>query len=395
MQQLLDKWFEKRITPAESEELFQWLLQQEDGDILESMVAHSWENAQQSETLDDEKSARILEASLDAVKSADEPLRGKLISPWYFGWKAAAAVFILLGSAYLLYKITANPAVNFHKQPTVAARTDVPAPAKDLARIELSNGKVVYLDSIGKGKIGDQGAAEMFNSDQHVVSYRMVQESGDLTTIYNTLRNPRGSRVANIVLSDGTRVCLNAGSSLKFPVAFGAGERTVELSGEGYFEVAQDRSKPFHVVSKDNPFNINVLGTVFNVKAYADDRAAKVTLISGAVSLDNGISTKRLSPGQQASLVQERQMVIHDDADVDAATAWKNGRFYFDKLEVPEIMKEISRWYGVNVNYVGNISARHFSGIIPRSSKLSEVLRIFERAGIHYKISDNDVTIFF
>jgi ferric-dicitrate binding protein FerR (iron transport regulator) len=190
-------------------------------------------------------------------------------------------------------------------------------------------------------------------------------------------------------LPDGSRVWLNSASSLKFPTAFTGSERDVELIGEGYFEVARNKAKPFNVKVKD--INVAVLGTHFNIMAYNDEAAVKTTLLEGLVRLTHGNVTDMLKPGQQGVINDKGIKII--DVDTDEAVAWKNGFFEFDRVSIQDIMKQLSRWYGTEVTYEGKIPDDEFVGKISRDVKLSQVLHILELSHVRFRIENKKIIV--
>jgi hypothetical protein len=200
---------------------------------------------------------------------------------------------------------------------------------------------------------------------------------------FNILSNPNGSRIVNIVLADGSRVWLNAGSTLRYPVLFMGKERKISVTGEAYFEIAHDASKPFIVTN--GSLDIRVLGTHFNVNAFEDDgNDIKITLLEGSVKIKNGKATGLLKPGQQARVNKEIRVV--SDVDLDMVMAWKNGYFQFENASLQTVLKQVSRWYGVDVVYEGNNQPRQFVGEMERDLSLLEMLKILEKNDVHFSI---------
>lgn len=248
------------------------------------------------------------------------------------------------------------------------------------ATLKLANGKIIALNEHEDAVITRDG--KNYYADGTLVAGGELRKD----IVQNLeISVPNGGQY-QIVLSDGTKVWLNASSSLKYPSSFAnAAERTVELSGEAYFEVAHNPQKPFQV--KSNGQNIRVLGTHFNVNAYADEPTMKTTLLEGkvAVSLPSGES-KNLIPGQQ-SIVRSGQTDIRvRQVDPSEAIDWKNGDFTFNNASIETIMRKIARWYDVDVVFQGKITAANFGGVISRSKKITEVLQLLELTdAVHFK----------
>ncbi|MEO9144812.1 MAG: FecR domain-containing protein, partial [Ginsengibacter sp.] len=242
----------------------------------------------------------------------------------------------------------------------------------------------------GNGALAIQGNVKLVKLAGGEIAYHQGVKKVSGKMEYNTLSNPKGSKVINMVLADGSRVWLNAGSSLTYPVSFLGNERKVAVTGEAYFEVTHDRAKPF-IVNNDS-MNVRVLGTSFNVNAFKDDgNDIKVTLLEGSVKIKNGNVTGLLKPGQQAVVTKEIKVV--NDVDLDLVMAWKNGYFQFDNASLQNVLKQVSRWYGVEVVYEGKNKPREFVGEMERTLSLSEVLTILEKNKVHFKIEGKNLMV--
>jgi ferric-dicitrate binding protein FerR (iron transport regulator) len=329
--------------------------------------------------------------------------------PAFIRWVAAAAilVFVVMGVWFL----TRSPFGN-DKQPQAKIETninDIPAPTATRAVITLADGTRVYLDSADSGTIAQQSGTNLIKNTNGEISYQLNTNSHQLTTnsplAYNTLQNPRGSRLIMLTLTDGTKVWLNAGSSLRYPTAFTGTTREVEITGEAYFEVAHDASKPFKVALPGKVGEVEVLGTHFNVNAYEDEDALKVTLLEGSVKLtshpqkstanshqlkDNSITIK---PGQQAVLTNSYQLTANSQVDLDAVMAWQHGTFEFNKTELPVIMRQISRWYDVDIVYEGQPSNTKYGGGISRNLPLSDVLDLLKANGVKFRLEGKKLIV--
>jgi ferric-dicitrate binding protein FerR (iron transport regulator) len=260
-----------------------------------------------------------------------------------------------------------------------AGANDVGAPSRCYATLTLADGRQLALDDAARGVVATQGGARIVKGADGVIYRADAQGSGEL--LYNTLDNPRGSTVIDVTLSDGTRVWLNAGSSIRCPVVFPSDDRTVEIRGEAYFEVAGDADRPFRV--KKGNVTVNVFGTSFNIRAYSDEPLLRVTLVGGKVRVtaDNSLI---LEPGEQA-VVEDRVEVIKD-VHLDAVVAWKKGLFSFSHTDLVSAMRELGRWYNVEVVYEGNMPDRYFTGVLDRTLTLDHVLKTLTDGRIHYSI---------
>jgi ferric-dicitrate binding protein FerR (iron transport regulator) len=267
------------------------------------------------------------------------------------------------------------------------------APGADKAILKLSNGEEIVLTGAANGELASQGATKVVKKATGELVYNAsdaaAASNGKIT--YNTLTIPRGGQY-QVVLPDGTKVFLNAASVLTYPTAFTGNSRNVELTGEAYFEVAENKAKPFTVTS--NGVEVRVLGTHFNISAYQDDRMISTTLLEGAVQLKKGNVTARLAPGQQGNITPESSRITVQDANTDQVVAWTKGYFVFNDLPIKEVMKIVSRWYDIDVAYQGNIQAKKFGGTTSRYKDISELLNYMKiTGGINYKIEGRKVTL--
>ncbi|MBS1566461.1 MAG: FecR domain-containing protein [Bacteroidetes bacterium] len=305
------------------------------------------------------------------------------------GWWAAAAVIILVltaGTYYLLREPKINPPAT-----AVAVVNDVP-PGKDGALLTLADGTQVSLDSVANGVIALQGNTEVKLDNGRLV-YGKRGKTGNAPVAYNTMSTPRG-RQFQLLLPDGSKVWLNAASSIKYPTAFTGHERKVEISGEAYFEVATDARKPFKVKINDRT-EVEVLGTHFNINSYGDERSINTTLLEGSISVNHDKQKQLLKPGQQAQVQQAAGNIGLVNADINSVMAWKNGSFSFSRADLPAVMRQLARWYNIEIEYKGNIPSGTFSGEIDRSLTLDQVLRGLTTTRIHYTIEkDNRLLIY-
>lgn len=306
---------------------------------------------------------------------------------WYKQAMAALILlFIGLGTYYNL--IATNGSETTVIATPVLAKKDL-RPGGNRAILTLSNGSTVVLDSTGNGFVTQQSNTQIVKTAKGQLSYTTLnQNSKEL--VYNSVSIPRGGQY-QLVLPDGTKVWLNAASSIRFPVAFVGKERKVTITGEAYFEVAKDKKKPF-IVSSAN-MDVEVLGTHFNVSAYAEESIVKTTLLEGSVKINNKKSEVYLVPGQQSQLNNSGHFSIKNNIDVDKEIAWTKGKFQFNSNTIQEIMLQLSRWYDVEVIYQGKVSSETFSAIIKRSSNISQVLKLMEASGVKFDIEGKKIYV--
>ncbi|MBO9153483.1 FecR family protein [Chitinophaga sp. GCM10012297] len=298
-----------------------------------------------------------------------------------WGWAAAAIVLIAAGTWYLSRSHQPQPV------PIVAGSTPVDvSPGKNGAILTLADGSEMVLDSAGNGVITRQNGTAVVLKNNGLQYTAEGPGTGEMK--YNTLTTPKGRQFA-VVLPDGSKVWLNAASSLHFPVAFNGKERSVEVSGEAYFEVAKDAAKPFRV-KVPGKISLEVLGTVFNVNAYTNETNSYTTLVEGAVRISpdgkNGGAVV-LKPGDQLQ-AGGAGMDVTRNANVDKAVAWKNGLFNFEGVGLREMMRQLERWYDLEVVYEGNVPDVRFFGEMSRKLKLSDVLTGLERSDVHFRLEE-------
>ena len=259
-------------------------------------------------------------------------------------------------------------------------------PGRDNAILTLSDGTTIVLDSAANGTLAKEGAMQIAKQNGQI-SYTGTAKAA--VPVYNTISTARGNQY-QVVLADGSNVWLNAASSIRFPAAFSGSERRVQITGEAYFEVAHNAAAPFKV--DVNGMEITVLGTHFNVNAYSDEASVKTTLLEGAVKLAKGTAAGVLKPGQQAALGNDGKFAIRSDVDLDETVAWKNGVFIFNRRSLQNIMRQISRWYDVEVVYEGNPGGT-FSGVVSRQENISQVLKIMEVNGVRFKLDGRKIIV--
>jgi transmembrane sensor len=301
------------------------------------------------------------------------------------GWATAAAILIICSCALFFY-LDKTDVSSIHQ----TASTKI-IPGGDKAILTLSDGSSVDLSSGDNGQVAVQGKSTVSKQAAGLLAYAPSADQGDAVPVYNTLSTPRGGRYT-VILQDGTKVWLNAASSIRFPTEFASGPRKVEVKGEAYFEVAKDKAKPFVVVSADQ--QVEVLGTHFNINSYADEATVRTTLLEGMIRVIHGQQRATLRPGQQSAIHHnEAAIQIIKDADTEGTMAWQNGRFNFEDEDIRSVMRQLSRWYDVDVEYRQNNYEEHFSGTFPRSMKLQDVLKVIAFTGVKYKIEGRKVII--
>lgn len=280
-----------------------------------------------------------------------------------------------------------------HTAPVVASAPAVVAPAGtpggNKAILTLADGRQVNLDESANGAVADQGNVQVSKVSGGQLAYSALAER-PAVAVYNTLTTPRAGQFA-VTLPDGTKVWLNNASSLRYPVYFVGNTREVELTGEAYFEVAKHSDRPFLVKIRNSSAGedggtVEVLGTSFNVMAYSDEEATRTTLVDGSVKFVRQGDSRQLRPGEQSVVRSAGAIKVLPHVNVEEITAWKNGYFHFDNTSLEETMRQLARWYDVEVEYKGSFGAQLFGGKIQRNLDLPEVLKGLEREGVHFKM---------
>lgn len=323
---------------------------------------------------------------LNPEKSQQAPVR-RIYFFRYIKWAAAACglLFALLGSySIFFYKKGIQPQIA-----KKALQQDIVAPKTTKAVITLANGKLVLLDSIVNGLVALQSNVNIVKLANGSLAYKTSTGKMLKEEQYNTLFNPRGSAVVDLTLSDGTHVWLNAGSSLTYPVAFIGKERKVTISGEAYFEVAKNAAMPFKVKKGQSNWVVEVLGTHFNVNTYDDEPATKITLLEGLVKVTSANASNTITPGQQAQV--DADIKVINNIDVDNVMAWKNGQFVLEGTNIKKLMRQVSRWYNVDIVYKGAIAEKEFGGSIDRNVSLSRLIQALEENGVKCELDGNVV----
>ncbi|MCS3799326.1 FecR family protein [Niastella sp. OAS944] len=291
-------------------------------------------------------------------------------------WMVAA---ILTGS--IIGGIALYQLINNNKQPnaagTIPAVAEKPIePGRQRALLTLANKTEIDLDTARPGIIAYQDQMEISKESDNQLVYKISDNHKQaVTTLDNNLKTPYGGEY-KVTLADGTRVWLNAGSSLKYPAAFNGNDRTVEIKGEGYFEVAENKAKPFRVLTTDGT-EVKVLGTKFNVKAYDGDNAVTATLVSGAVAIQNGTEQKNIKPNQQAIVTSEGIAIkTKSKEEVLQQLAWKNGMINFEGETAQSILKQIGRWYIVDTRVEPGTPETTLTGNVDKTASLADVLKL-------------------
>jgi ferric-dicitrate binding protein FerR (iron transport regulator) len=380
---LFDRYMQKTATPAEKEELLRLLADPTYEALFRGINDTYYNIPSRQVTVDPETTASVWDAIRTGIPVAQAPVRRMNRRRW-----AAAAVLLLMGAGALLWQQRSAPTETAAVPVIQTIKAGVTG-----AVLTLANGQTVVLDSLGNGVIAKENGATVLLKNGQLTYDKVdvvVVPDGKETVSYNTMTTPRG-RQFQLLLPDGTKVWLNAASSIRYPTAFAGKERKVEITGEAYFEVAADAQKPF-LVAVDRKADIQVLGTHFNVNAYDDEPAVKTTLLQGSVQvMPNGSAAVLLHPDEECVL--QAGSAVVNKVEVETAVAWINGMFYFKSADLQMVLRQIARWYDVNIKYDGKINAR-FSGSMYRSENIEELLKIIEfTSNVKCTINQKTITV--
>jgi len=430
---LFQRYFDKTATEAERTEFMSLLQDQSAEPEIKALMEQAWEHFQEMvgsgepPLFNPLQSEELLRASLgarstglgaasgtgqaDAVAASATGQAGAAAAPvrrisWGRAIAASVLLLVLGGSVWWW----ARP-VSHHGVAQLAKAGDAlpgdKGPGGDKAMLILDDGSRMALDSAHEGALARQGNAQVVKLSGGRLAYYqfpngtgMPRGTGDESPgaapkvgnpgAYNTIVTPRGGQY-QVVLPDGTKAWLNAASSLRFPTAFTGKDREVELTGEGYFEVAKNKEHPFRV--KVNEVNVEVLGTRFDVMAYNDENSINTCLLDGSVRVGRGAQSALLKPGEQARFSREAGDLQVEAVDTEQVVAWKNGLFQFDNIKIEPLLRQVARWYDVQVVYRGDIHS-HFSGLISRKATLAQMFKILQSAGgATYRLEGNTLTV--
>lgn len=368
-QQLAEKWLTGKITPEEEKEFSEWYNRNQDLPLnIPADIAGS----------DQEMHDRILFKIRAGIKTGQPGRTGRI------SYRLIAACSALFLVSFFIYFMVSKP-----HQERVLAQSNIP-PGTNRATLTLSDGAVVNLDDVKTGRVLEQEGIEIVKTAEGLLTYSAKRLKGNAASVkFNTISTPMGGQY-KVILPDGTKVWLNAGSSLVYPTSFTAEERIVKLSGEGYFEVAKLKGLPFKV--KTSTQEIVVLGTHFNVNAYENEPAVKTTLAEGSVKvvpsgshMMGGTAPAILKPGQQSVWSKEHKLIVKK-VNIATEIAWKSGIFSFQNTDIQVVAREFSRWYNVEIAFEGELPDVKLWGEMDRNINATEALEILHYFKLKYRI---------
>lgn len=381
----------ENCTKADRETFTDWLANATEHEYQEVLAV--WEtllDEQYGHSLKHHNLISRIEDSIDKIETPVISLyREKGPKHFLLNWKVVAASIIVIVSCGVSFYYSGQN--NFNSIVSNRSENAI-KPGGNNAVLILADGSKLDLNGISNGEIASQAGIKVVKSAEGQLIYT-VEKNDEIgnRSLFNTIETPIGGQY-RVNLPDGSRIWLNAASSLRYPVVFGTDERRVELVGEAYFEIAKDKTKPFRVVS--NRQTVEVLGTHFNVNSYEDEDNTKTTLLEGSVKVFTAVNRKNviLKPGQQSQV--NVGGINLKEVDASDAAAWKDGYFVFNAESIPSAMRKIARWYNLEISYEGNINDQDLAGSVSRFTDVSEVLKALELTGlVHFKIEGRKIKV--
>ena len=392
---LFQRYLDNECSPEEIKTLLQYFKQDKKEDLLRSLIMQQLEKSEAEGFVVNDF---LLKANFLKIRKAifSDRKKVQVMKPFYlhrwFKLSAAAVVILFLTStAYFLN--SGKEAAPLAQNKIKISHTDI-EPGQNNAILTLDNGETIMLDSAANGTLAHQGNCKVMKINGQI-AYNKTGNT-ESKTVYNTITTANGNQF-QLLLTDGSKVWLNAASSIRFPTTFTGKERKVEITGEVYFEVAKNPAKPFKVNFKNKSggqAEIEVLGTHFNVSTYSDEPEIKTTLLEGSVKIKNANAVQILSPAQQAGLTTSG-IEVRKNVDMDQVMAWKNGYFLFNNSDIYSLMRQVSRWYNVDVKYEGRITQEGFSGKISREVPLSKLIKVLQLNDVQVRTDGRKMIIGF
>lgn len=381
---LFNSYMQQQCTIAEEEELMAFLADHENKEAVHALIEQVISSSGEEIVMPGHKAASVISHILQQDRSGVVAMRKKKSIPFLRMQMAAAAVIFCIAMAAYWY--SGKPEKEFVE---MAEKPATILPGGNRAILTVADGSTIVLDSMQSEMLIQQGSTNIKKKGTSLV-YNATASVNMEEAVFNTLSTPRGGQY-HLVLPDGSKVWLNASSSLHYPIVFTGSMREVELTGEAYFEIAKNKEKPFRV--NVSGMKVEVLGTHFNINAYKDEDAVRTSLLEGKIKVVKDEFADVLQPGQQAILAATYKKFKKINVDMDDVVAWKNGLFQFNGDDITSIMRQINRWYDVEVAYSAKIPVRRFEGKISRGAPLSDVLKILELSGVKFKVEEKRIIV--
>jgi hypothetical protein len=395
---LLQKHIAGTLTESEKAELATYLDKKQSKELTTSVIEEMLFQHSGRQQFDEKRSLPLVTAILKADAITDDGHKGssnttvQKITKKGSGnrkmWWAAAVLMIAAATAFYFYYFNRSAFAD-----TIGASKPLindAAPGSNKAVLTVSDGSEFFLDSLKNGFIAQQGNVKLYKDAKGTLTYKGSSEMNE-AILFNTVMTPRGGQY-QIQLSDGSRVKLNAFSSITYPVWFTGNERSVTVTGEAYFEIAENAKMPFKVNAYE--VQVEVKGTEFNINAYSDEPAIKTTLLKGAVQVTKNSATHVLEPLQEGRFDKQGNFSLQKNVDANEVLAWRNGLFQFNKVDLKAVLRQVSRWYDVDILYESRSPVyKEIDGEIRRNVNLSEVVKILEKNGVRCRIEGKTLIV--
>jgi transmembrane sensor len=391
LNELIDRYISDRCSP-EDMRLLAAMIAEGNEELLSKIMDRQLESSEV--TAADfpgitEKITAAIQARISLPEQENAPVISLNPKRYRMRWAVAAALLAIVSTGIYFWRAKDGAA----EQQALAQQPLTPAviqPGKDGAILTLADGSTMVLDSLGNGVLTTQNGSRVV-LDNGQLSYNK-NDDGTTEIAFNTITTPKG-RQFRLQLEDGTKVWLNAASSLKYPAVFTGKDRRVEITGEAYFEVAKDQHRPFHVKVNDDT-EIEVLGTQFNVNSYSNENSINTTLLEGSVQINNRNGKTLIIPGQQAQVFNGADPVkVISGINTGKVTAWKDGVFNFENASLFEVMRQLERWYDIEVEYDKDVQNYEFFGKMDRDLSLQDVLRGLEMNEVNFKVEGRKIVV--
>lgn len=381
---LLRGWLEQKLQKKEIDEFAKALNQPGFEEILGRQITKDLTNGTYVSLTNPADQKLILENLQKRIKDPSGKQRTRKI--FALRWVAAASVLFAISFAgyYFINK-------RLSEKQQLAENNAAPFPISSTALLTLPDGSQVRVDTMEHPMVLEQYDMKLTKLPNEELVYEKLSAKKVGEELLSKVENPKGSKPIKLKLTDGTMVWLNSESSISYPMAFNKETREVSITGEAYFEVTKKTSQKFWV--RANKVSTEVLGTQFNIRAYDDEQESKVTLLEGAINVYNDRKNKqqRLKVNQQARVAKD--IIVESDVNIEDVMAWKNEILSFNGSDIKTIMKEIGRWYNLEVVFVGKPGDRKFTGTISRNTPLEDVLKILKTSNINFKIENNTIVV--
>lgn len=400
IQDLFQRYLDSTITGREVSTLLKHfdIIEREDllEDIIQKHLKTIEPNSSSSNFEDDPMLDTIygnIKKEISVGNGAKQKNTFQLYKQNWLRLSAAAVIFFLIAGSIFLLFMPKEEKILVQELHPVEQEQDISS-GKQNAFLTLDDGTMIMLDSAANGMLSQQGNIEIQKIDGEISYRKNKYDNMKNSPVYNTINTANGNQY-QLILTDGSKVWLNAASSIRFPTSFIGNERRVEITGEVYFEVAKDAKRVFIVEFNNRngeKGEIEVLGTHFNVNAYSEESSVKTTLLEGSVKIVNADKERLLHPGQQAELTKSG-IALNKKVDIQQVMAWKNGFFSFNSTDIYSIMRQVGRWYNVEIIFEGSSSKEDFSGMISREAPLSAILKALELNDVEVTRVGRTVTV--